>query len=368
MKINFNAPINQLSFGIASLNIFRELDKNHEVCWWGIGDTQVDNDDIVTIDMLKRCMSRQDEFPRDGVSFKLWHPNGFHDCIGRGLAAGYTFFELYQLSKREVHHLNSLDVLFVASKHASQVLSNNGVTKPVIKVAPLGVDRNIFNESVKPIATPGSDTVFLHVGKAEMYRKGLDVIYDAFNNEFKPSDKVKLILAIDNPFLQKEEFDKYINLFKSGKMGNKIQFIPRVSSQKQLASLYQYVDCGLFPSRAEAWCYPCAEMLSMGKHVIATNDAGMSEYITNENAYVIDIQNNQFVTANQPPFFTGQGQWRDIYPSNVLQVMEYMRDVHNRKQSGNLGINMKGIMTFKMYSNQNCYNHINNALTNMGVA
>src|SRR5262249_1137119 len=110
--------------------------------------------------------------------------------VGRGIRAGFPFFELDHFIAEEVHHLSQMDVVIVASRWAASVARANGITVPTA-VAPLGVDRSVFHESIaeatqRPRIGP---TVFVNTGKWER-RKGHDFLLAGFCNAFGPRDQV----------------------------------------------------------------------------------------------------------------------------------------------------------------------------------
>ena len=49
MQINLMTPINQLGYGVAGLNIFKELRKQADVSLFPIGEPQVVNEEMHTL-------------------------------------------------------------------------------------------------------------------------------------------------------------------------------------------------------------------------------------------------------------------------------------------------------------------------------
>jgi len=93
-------------------------------------------------------------------------------------------------------------------------------------------------------------------------------------------------------------------------------------------------DCGVFPFRAEGWNLDLAEMMAMGKHVIATNYSAPTEYLTPQNARLIEIE--RLEDAHDGKWNFGQGQWAEFGDAQVAQLVEQLRAVHRLKQSGQL--------------------------------
>ena len=85
--------------------------------------------------------------------------------VGSGTRAGFPIFELDTFTELEKAHLSQLDSLIVCSDWARKVCLENGVvgdnSRPVISVAPLGVDGQVF----KPHLSTRKTTVFFNCGK-----------------------------------------------------------------------------------------------------------------------------------------------------------------------------------------------------------
>jgi glycosyltransferase involved in cell wall biosynthesis len=293
---------------------------------------------------------------------RLYHQFLMHEFVGRGLHAGYTFFELDKLTADEIHQLNSLDVVFVASKWAEQVLRKSGVASPRICVARPGVDRTVFYPGVCPTPlakqTPNT-TVFLNVGKWSSL-KGMDFLLEAFNAAFTPADDVLLIMACFNP-LQVNGFDgpaesaRWQAMYEASPLGlaGKVRVVPgRLPDQHAVASLMAAADCGFFPARGEGWNMPLAEMLGMGKWCVHTEYSAHTEFATAAGSLPIECGETE--EAYDPPFIRpGVGNWALLGPSQLEQAVTHLRAAHRFRQGGVL-VNEKGPELFSRLTWVNC--------------
>ena len=133
---------------------------------------------------------------------------------------------------------------------------------------------------------PGA-TVFLNVGKWEV-RKGHDILAEAFGKAFARKDDVRLVLLTHNPFYSAEESRQWTDAYRNSPLGEKIQVLEdRLPSQRDVAQVMARADCGVFPFRAEGWNLDLAEMMAMGKNVIATDYSAPTEYLTPANARML---------------------------------------------------------------------------------
>lgn len=362
MNINILAPINNLSYGIVSKNIIKELIKsNNTVSLWPIGNNEFET--VEERELIRSCVSNNANFDNSAPSLRIWHQFEMAQHIGKGLHCGLPIFELDRFTNREINHLASLDKIFVCSQWAKEVVlksmndnyrqwrgsievkhSDNEVI-----VSPLGVNTNIFsyNEEYRPCETW---TTFITIGKWEI-RKGHHILIHAFNAAFKPSDRVRLIMLTYNPFLKEEYVKEWYKQCELSNMSSKIECVKHYVSQLDLIDIIRNADCGVFPTHAEGWGLPILEMLAMGKEVITTNYSGQTEFCNHNNAHLIEV--DKMEDANDGIWFNGYGQWAKIGPNQVDQLIGYMRDIHIRKQNGDNLVNLAGIETAKKFSWKN---------------
>ena len=60
-------------------------------------------------------------------------------------------------------------------------------------------------------------------------------------------------------------------------------------TREELRDLYAESDAFVLPTRGEGYCLPVAEAMAMELPVIVTNYSGMTAYATDENAYLIPV-------------------------------------------------------------------------------
>ncbi len=340
MDINVISPINQLGYGICGLNIVKALAANNDVALWIIGQGEAHPKEH---ELIRKCIDNTHVFNCKAPCLRIWHQFDMALHVGKRLHAGFPIFELDRFQPVETHHLKSLDFIFVCSEWAKKILlANNIGSEDTIKVAPFGVDREIF----KPIgdtefadANLAKGTTFLNIGKWEV-RKGHDILIEAFNKAFSPADNVHLIMNCFNPFIG-DNNNQWTSLYKKSKLGDKITILPnRLETQEDVAALMNSVDVGVFPARAEGWNLELLEMMACGKKVIATNYSGHTQFINSQNCMLIETEGLE--DAYDGVFFNGQGQWAELGDKQIDQLVEYMRQCHIQKQNGEAMFNEAG--------------------------
>lgn len=339
------APINPLGYGNVGVNILYALvQQNVDVKLWPIGKVYCAKQYSA---IVEHARDTRHWYNVSATSLKLWHQFDLAQHVGHGMHIGFPIFELDNFTDQEYRELDGVDMLFVCSQWAKSVIEKrlpHTKSKGNVVVVPLGVDRNIFHEN---IGTPEPQwTTFLNIGKWE-YRKGHDVICEAFSKAFEPKDRVRLWMMNHNPFLTTEQTLKWHQTYKKSRMGHRISFLSRVETQEQVAKIMSEADCGVFPARAEGWNLELLEMMSLGKPVITTNLAGHTEFCNHNNALLIDVTEQEI--AHDGVFFVEPvGSWGKFEKKDIDQLVEYMRYVHLHKPD-----NTNGITTAKQFSWQN---------------
>jgi len=353
MNLNILAPINQLGYGITSLNLVKSLNSEAYVSLWCIGQPQVTTQQDAEI--IEQCIKRGQFTNFDAPCIKIWHQYDMAQFIGKGKRIGFPIFELETFNDLEKHHLKSLDQIFVCSEWAKEIIKDN-INHSDVHVIPLGVDGAIF----KPSEMPNSKTTrFFNCGKWEI-RKGHDVLVNIFNAAFEKTDDVELFMMCDNPFYTKEEQDEWVNLYKQSKLGSKIHIIPRQASQEEVYNIMKEMHCGIFPARAEGWNLELLEMMSCGKPVITTNYAAHRQFCNESNAFLAPIQDLEL--AYDGKWFHAQGKWAKIDSEALEYMIDSMRLIHKKRLNNELTINHQGINTAQSLSWMNSAREILNVI------
>lgn len=354
MNLNVLAPVNSLGYGVAGLNFLSNMHKlGHKVSYFPIGNPQAEPQHH---DAIRAMVENAKSFDCNADCLRIWHQNDMAMRVGVGTMYGMPIFELDTFTDVEKHHLNSLDYVLVNSEWARQVVINQtDQPEECVKVVPLGVDREIF----RPFDTHKNleKTVFVNFGKWEV-RKGHDILIKAFERAFDENDNVELWMCCENPFYDEAKNKEWADYYKKSKLGDKVVIFPRQSTQKDIATMMNMADCGVFPSRGEGWNLELLEMMSCGKEVIATNYSAHTEFCNNYNSFLVG-EDFDVEPAYDGVWFNGQGNWAKITEEHIATIAQYMRmvDMAKKCNQGMRGqkdlVNYAGIETAKEYSWEN---------------
>lgn len=354
-KLNMVCPLGGTGYGIASLNILKELTKLCNISLFPLGSPAVDNQEDATL--IQKIYENQSEFDINAPCLKIWHQFDLASTVGKVKSVAFPFFELDSFTKQEIAHLSSVDELIVSSSWAKKIIEKNKIEVKT-SICQLGVDRKIFTGTSPVKENEEEDTnkpyVFLNVGKWEK-RKGHDILIDAFSMAFEETDNVELWLVPFNPFLTEEEKKSWHDYAYQSKLAasNKVKIFNRLPNHTAVAEVMSYSDCGIFPSRGEGWNLEALEMMSSNKPVIITNYSSHTEFCNSENSFLIEIEKTEKAMDNK--WFNGQGDWATIGEKEMDQMIGLMRKVYTENIKGN----SEGIKTADLLSWENAAKKIN---------
>jgi glycosyltransferase involved in cell wall biosynthesis len=346
MNINISAPINNTGYGVASLNIIKQLALNNHIAYFPISNPNVNTQE--EYNLISSLIENSRDCDINAPFLKIWHQFDLINHIGRGKYYAFPFFELDRFNEIEKKHMSVPDTLFVSSNWAKNIIAKNNI-KTHVEVVPLGVDLSLFNYSLYP-NNQSDDYVFLNLGKWEI-RKGHDILYQLFKLAFPVEKDVKLTLLAStttNSYSSKEEVDQWKKLYSA----NNINIIDGVASHTDVAKLMAQSNCGIFPSRAEGWNLELLEMMAMNKPVIATNYSSHTEFCNSENAFLVEI--NETEPAHDGKAFNGQGNWGKMSQDQKDQIIEHMRYSYKNR----INSNINGVNTAKKFSWENSASQI----------
>jgi len=200
---------------------------------------------------------------------------------------------------------------------------------------PGGVDTNFFKPSPKNSGKLKHGCYrFLCCGKWEE-RKGNTDLLKSFCEEFRPDEKVELVLHCFNPYIPGFDLEREVQELNLPAHASIV--CGRPLPPADLATLYNSCDAFVLPTKAEGWGLPIIEAMACGLPVIVTDYSAHTEYVNSQNGYLIRVE--KMIDVSDPMFFEpGQDYGKWAQPD--LDHLKYlMRSVfENRKEAAQKGL------------------------------
>ena len=279
-------------------NFFKALNKTHEVKirnftisknWKGLqasdphdGDAdELDRDLIVQQSLWENNILKDfdiyaglKDYTHDVniVLAEVNHQYFFHNYSGPKIA--YTVWESTIYPELFFNKLKEYDQVWVPSKWQAEITAKQGIESNKIKIIPEGVNTSLFYP--EDLKYEDDKFRFLIFGRWDD-RKSIRELIEAFKNVFGESEKVELVISVDNPhsvdgMKSTEERLKFYNINSNN---IKILHFPNKEDYaKYLKRGHVFLSC----ARSEGWNLPLIEAMACGIPSLYSNCSGQLEF------------------------------------------------------------------------------------------
>lgn len=232
---------------------------------------------------------------------------------------GYSMLEVTGIPREWVRQANLMDEVWVPSKFNKMTFQDSGVNVP-IHVIPLGIDPAYFSPAIRSNKLKETYTFLSNFEWGE--RKAPEILLKAFSDEFSVSEPVALVCKVNN-------FDGGVNIhsqienlgLRSG--GGRIVIAENaILKNYDLGALYASADCFVLPARGEGWGMPILEAMACGLPVIATNWSAQTDFMTEQNAFPLQVE--RLIPANAKcPYYEGF-EWAEPSYEHLRSLMRWV--------------------------------------------
>ncbi len=205
---------------------------------------------------------------------------------------------------------SQVDELWVPSDYVRKVYIDSGIIPGKVKVIPNGIDPARFHPEVKPLKLKTKKQFkFLFVG-GTIFRKGIDILLDAYTNSFNSKDDVALVIKDfgGNSVYKDQTIKNKILSLKKDSSTPEILYMDKTLTDAEMASLYKACDVLVHPYRGEGFGLPILESMASGIPAIVTNGGSCLDFCNDNNslfisariAYLPENKVDNFITASRP--------------------------------------------------------------------
>jgi len=232
---------------------------------------------------------------KDRINIIIGFPHSWSQFCDRENNVGFLIWEGDRIPKDWMDCCANLMIkqVWVPSVHTKDAIletlkdypNTSAVVVPKIRIVPHGVNLDLFY----PVEKPGMPITFVcNKGFRNVEdRGGIQYAIQAFLNEF-PEGQGKLLIKLNSAYsIDLGGFNAIMS-----QLGVKSRSDVILNTQnidyKSMNLLYAQGHILLNPVRAEAFSIPCAEAMACGLPVITTNYGGQTDFVTNENGWLVD--------------------------------------------------------------------------------
>ncbi len=179
--------------------------------------------------------------------------------------------------------------IWTPSNFSRKAFIDSGIDFNKVQIIPNGIDPELFTPlgAKYPIPTLKRFKI-LYVG-GTIYRKGIDVLLDAYLAAFSKDDDVCLIIKDiggDSFYKGNTSKDK-INEIKNNPDLPEVHYIDSHLTELEMAALYRNCDIFVSPYRGEGFSLPTLEAMACGLPVMVTKGGSTDDFVDEEVGWLI---------------------------------------------------------------------------------
>lgn len=336
-----NIPINSVSFGNVSVAILREFySRGLQPIIFPIGpvDLSSQRPDEKLNQLLQASINDAGKrHSRKSTCIKLWHPNQQSlETYSSTDSRLITFHETDALTSNEINILNNQDKIYVTSNYTKQVFNSFGIDN--VEYLPIGFDTHNFYQLEKRPKIDGV-TSFGLMGKAEV-RKSTYRALNLWARRYGNQKQYRLNLAVHNPFLKIEHAQGLINQALEGKSYWNINVLNWMGTNAEYNQFLQSNDISFHLGLTEGRDLPCYHATALGSWPIALNAHCYKDYLTKENAVLVEPSGK--IPAVDNIFFRNDGV-QNVGNWFTFTDESFYEACSAAEEKAKNGINLKGL-------------------------
>ncbi len=226
----------------------------------------------------------------------------------------------------------TVDEIWVPSVFVRACYIHSGIPAEKVHVIPNGVDIIKFHPNAEPMPLrSGKRFKFLFVG-GTIYRKGIDILLQAYFNTFTDRDDVCLVIKDmgGGSFYSGQNAGQMIAEMQKRDHCPEIEYLDRTMDEGEMAGLYTACDCLAHPYRGEGFGLPIAEAMACGLPVIVTNYGAATDFCRSSHAYLICAKEKQMPEKRVGNLDTIDYPW--LAEPNRSDLARWMRHIYENRE------------------------------------
>jgi glycosyltransferase involved in cell wall biosynthesis len=329
------------SLAIVNRNLALELSKYHEVFLTPI-DMYDSEFSKLEKDVVKKLKSLENSTSEPDVQIRHTYPPVWRWPVSN--KTKIVFIQPWEYPKLPLEWQQKwesfADALIVPSTWIENIVLNAGLEPSKLFTIPNGYDDKLLKpEKVVSKHLDQGKFTFTFIGNGQ-YRKGIDVLLNAWSKAFQKADKAQLFIK-DSPAIYGDNnlLNDILRLqYKTG-CGSIIYNADNLSDV-DMANIYKNTDIIVHPYRGEGFGMHVQEAMACGAIPLISHGGGPNDFVDEKNGMFINTQQKYFDITNPQVFaakpgdsFTNMGGHAWIFEpdlNDLMQKMQWLYYHHDR--------------------------------------
>lgn len=190
-------------------------------------------------------------------------------------------WEFTRLRKDFAEIFNLADEVWTPSNFSRQAFVESGVEFNKVQIIPNGIDPELFTPTGEALDLPTKKRFkLLYVG-GTIYRKGIDILLQAYIESFSQADDVCLVVKDmgGDSFYKGQTAKEAIEEAGKNPDAPDIIYNDKYLTEEEMAALYRSCDVFISPYRGEGFSMPTLEAMASGLPVVVTKGGATDDFV-----------------------------------------------------------------------------------------
>jgi glycosyltransferase involved in cell wall biosynthesis len=231
---------------------------------------------------------------------------------------GIWVWELPALKDEWCSELRYFDEIWVPSTFCQRAVQ--AVTAKPVVVMPHIVNPDAPRQSVRnklPLANDEFVILYVFDASSDVERKNPQCLVEAFEAEFGPHERVRLVLKVSRP---DRTFREYLDALIA--RNPRCIVLTETLEPNEVSGLIAGCDCYASPHRAEGFGLTVAEAMALGMPVIATDYGGTADFVTPDTGFPLRYRLAE-LQRNHGPYAKG-AIWSDPSRKHLQELLRFV--------------------------------------------
>lgn len=217
-------------------------------------------------------------------------------------------WEFSTLRKDFVEAFRQADEVWTPSTWVRDVFVESGLDFDKVQVVPNGVNPQLFTPYGAKAELPTTKRFKLLFVGGTIFRKGIDVLLQAYAEQFTAEDDVCLVIKDmgGTSFYRGQTAQQTVEEFQKRPNAPEIVYIDRAMTEEEIAALYRACDVFVSPYRGEGFSLPTLEAMACSLPVIVTAGGATDDFVDEEVGWLISAAPRSLGTSIDGHELTGE--------------------------------------------------------------